>query len=210
MKILPQALQGLLDLLSQLPGLGPKSAERLIWYWLKVNPGAFERFLTQLQKFKTEIDFCPRCHFFRQASEPFCAICLDSSREKNLLCVVEDPFSIIKIEKSQCYRGLYHVLGGVINLPAGITPDRLNLGSLKERIQNEPIDEVILVFNSDWEGESTAIFVSQQIQGMKKLKVTRLAQGVPMGVGVTYLDDRTLRKAFENRVLLNYQENLYS
>lgn len=197
---LPRSIQNLITEVSRLPGIGSKSAERLVFYLLR-TPEDFSKSLgNSILNLKKNIQVCQNC--FNIAEGKLCPVCLDKTRDKSQICVVEDPLDLLAVEKSG-YRGLYHVLGGSISPIEGITPDKLTIKELIERIKKDKnVKEIILATNPDLEGESTAVYLSKLIKPLNnapRLKITRIARGVPVGGDLEYTDQSTLTRALEGR-----------
>ena len=193
------SLDKLVHELSRLPGVGPKSAQRLTHYLLK-NDQASKEIRQALLNVENNIRLCEQCFNYTDKPEGFCHICESSHRTPESLCVVEQPEDIIQIESSGGYHGFYHVLHGAISPLEGITPDKLKIKELMARIHSLKgvVQEVILAVDSDLEGDTTVLYINQQLQG-HDIKVTRLAQGIPLGSAIDYIDDRTLHRALSNR-----------
>jgi len=190
----PEAVGKLVDELRRLPGVGPRSAERIAIWLLqsaKADPLALA---SALAKAKDEVVACPVCGFFATAER--CAICSDPSRE-SVLCVVEQATDVLPLERSGAFKGRYHCLGGKLSPLDNVTPDDLRIGSLLRRIENEEVPEVILAPGSDVEGEATANYIASLLKG--KCHVTRIAQGLPAGGGLEHADALTLARALEGR-----------
>lgn len=190
----PQAVVELIGELKRLPGVGPRSAERIA-IWLLQHPKAGPTELSQaLLRAKSEVCGCPRCGFF--AIEGHCSVCDHPNRER-VLCVVEQATDVLPMERSGAFRGRYHCLGGKLSPLDNVTPEDLRIGSLLRRIDDERIEEVILALGSDVEGEATANYLAGLLQG--RCPVTRLAQGLPAGGGLEHADALTLARALEGR-----------
>jgi len=190
------AVQDLIDEFGQLPGIGPKSAQRLAFHILAADPAAVERLTQALIEVKRRVRFCDHCGNI--AEQPLCAICADPRRHPGTLCVVEEPKDVVAVERTREYRGLYHVLGGAIDPIAGIGPANLRIAELLERVAKGEVTEVILATNPNVEGEATATYIRTQLRG-KELSVSRLASGLPVGGDLEYADEVTLGRAFEGR-----------
>ncbi len=189
-------VQELIDELGRLPGIGPKSAQRIAFHLLKVTTEDAGRLARAITTVKERIRFCRRCFNVTEAEE--CDYCSDPRRDPSLVCVVEDPRDIVAVERTGEYRGRYHVLGGAINPLEGVGPDQLRVKELYARLGGEGIDEVILATNPNLEGEATAMYLSRQLKPLG-LKVTRLASGLPVGGDLEYADELTLGRALEGR-----------
>ena len=190
------ALSDLIDLFSKLPGLGPRSARRIVLYLLKNKERVIPNISEMLENLKTSAIFCKICGNIDTSSP--CNICSDKSRKSEKVCVVEDIGDLWVIEKSRAYNGRYHVLGGVLSAIDGIGPDELNLISLFQRVKNGEIEELIIATNATMEGQITAQFIADSCKN-DKLKITRLAQGMPIGGELDTLDYNTLSTAFDSR-----------
>lgn len=190
------AVQDLIDALGRLPGVGPKSAQRIAFHLLQADEADAKRLSDAIVRVKQTIRFCQRCGNISEQDE--CRICRDTRRDETLLCVVEEPRDVIAIEKTQEFRGRYHVLGGAISPIDGVGPDDLRIKDLVVRLGNEPIAEVIIATNPNLEGEATASYLSRLFQAME-IRVTRLASGLPVGGDLDYADEVTLGRAFAGR-----------
>jgi recombination protein RecR len=191
------ALEKLVHELSKLPGIGPKTAGRLAYYILKNRDHYPERLKEGLERVQAEVHDCPKCFNFTDAE--LCRYCTDSQRRNDLLCVVEDPSDIDRIESSRAFNGRYHVLHGALSPLEGIGPDQLKLKELVARIDALEIKEVILALDSDLEGDTTVLYISRLLQG-RSVRISRIAQGVPIGSDIDYIDERTMGRALQNRV----------
>ena len=190
------ALQDLIDALSRLPGIGPKSAQRIAFYVLS-RPKAEAKLLAQaLVDAKEKIRFCSCCGNLSQ--EELCQICRNPKRDQSVICVVEEANDVGAIERTRSYRGLYHVLGGAIDPINGIGPEQLRLRELLKRLGGSSVQEIIIATNPNIEGEATATYLSRTISPLG-LKVTRLASGLPVGGDLEYADEVTLGRALEGR-----------
>ena len=190
------ALSDLIDLFSKLPGLGPRSARRIVLYLLKNKERVIPNISEMLENLKTSAIFCKICGNIDTSSP--CSICSDKSRKSEKVCVVEDIGDLWAIEKSKAYNGHYHVLGGVLSAIDGVGPDDLNLSSLFNRISNGITDELILATNATTEGQITAQFIAENCKE-RKILITRLAQGMPIGGELDTIDYNTLSTAFDSR-----------
>lgn len=198
MNTYPDPIKRLIELLTKLPGLGPKSAERIVFYLLK-DTGTFSANLTSaVAELKKSVVTCQRCYNISTINP--CSLCADPKRDQGMICVVAEPPDVLAIEKTGEFHGLYHVLGGVLNPVENITPDRLTINQLVKRISNPPpkITEVIIATNPDLEGESTALYLARQLNGTP-VRVTRLAKGLPMGSDLEYADEITISSALKGR-----------
>lgn len=192
-------LDKLVHEIARLPGVGPKSAQRLTHYLLK-NPQFSKELRETLKLVEESIVLCDTCYNYTDNPEKVCRICNNSHRSTDVMCVVEQPEDIAQIEASGAYTGLYHVLHGAISPLEGITPEKLKIKELIDRLDQAepPITEVILAVDSDLEGDTTVLYLNQELS-QRPLKVTRLAQGIPMGSDIDYIDDRTLHRALSHR-----------
>ncbi len=187
----------LIDELGRLPGIGPKSAQRIAFHLLKVDRIDTDRLANAIVELKEKISFCERC--FNVSEEAECTICNDSRRDQHILCVVEEPKDISAIEKTGSFKGRYHVLLGVINPLEGIGPEQIKIRELALRVASEDITEVILCTNPNMEGETTASFIATKILKPFEITVTRLASGLPVGGDLEYADELTLGRALKGR-----------
>ena len=195
---LPSSLQKVINELSKLPGIGPKTAQRLAFYLLKKDNIDVSSLSQAISKVKDGIIFCSTCHNMGE-SDP-CFTCGDTKRDQTLICVVEEPLDAQAIDKSGLYGGVFHVLGGVLNPLEGIGPKDLNVDSLVSRVKQKPIKEIIIATNPSLEGETTALHLQKLLkQTSPEVKVTRIARGLPMGGDLEYADDITLIRALEGR-----------
>jgi recombination protein RecR len=193
-------VQDLIDELGRLPGVGPKSAQRIAFHVLAADPGDIRRLAAVLVEVKDTVTFCTTCG--NVAQETQCRICRDPRRDQSILCVVEEPKDIVAIERTREYRGRYHVLGGAISPIDGIGPDDLRIRELMARLADDTVTEIILATDPNTEGEATASYLARLLKPMG-LTVTRLASGLPVGGDLEYADEVTLGRAFEGRRLLD-------
>ncbi|HEV3136054.1 MAG TPA: recombination mediator RecR [Acidimicrobiia bacterium] len=189
-------VQSLVDELGRLPGIGPKSAQRIAFYLLKAAPEDAKRLARAVVEAKERVSWCRRC--FNFAEGELCVYCRDDRRDSNLLCVVEEPRDIVAVERTQEYRGRYHVLLGAISPIEGIGPDQLKVKELLARVNDEGVKEVILATNPNIEGEATAMYLARLLKPLG-LRVTRIASGLPVGGDLEYADEVTLGRALEGR-----------
>jgi recombination protein RecR len=190
------AVQDLIDELGRLPGVGPKSAQRIAFHLLAADPVDVRRLTSALTEVKEKVRFCRVCGNVSEQEE--CRVCRDPRRDLTVICVVEEPKDVVAIEKTREFRGRYHVLGGAISPIEGIGPDALRVRELLVRLQDGSVTELILATDPNLEGEATATYVARLVGGMG-LKVTRLASGLPVGGDLEYADEVTLGRAFEGR-----------
>jgi recombination protein RecR len=194
--MLPLSIKKLIDQFNKLPGIGPKTAERLAFYLLKKPQADLEEFAETLINAKKNLTTCSIC--LNVSSQDPCNICHDNARDRQTICVVTDSQNLQAIERTGEYQGVYHILGGVINQIEGFGPESLNIKQLLERIKKDGAKEVILGLNPDLEGESTALYLKKLLQPLG-LKITRLAKGLPSGSDIEYADEITLGSALKNR-----------
>jgi len=194
------AVQDLIDELGRLPGVGPKSAQRLAFHLLAADEADVRRLVSALTEVKARVRFCRVCGNVSEAEE--CRICRDPRRDRALVCVVEEPKDVVAVERTREFRGLYHVLGGAISPMDGIGPDDLRVRELMVRLADGTVTELILATDPNLEGEATATYLGRLVKPMG-LKVTRLASGLPVGGDLEYADEVTLGRAFEGRRLLD-------
>jgi recombination protein RecR len=194
----PVEIQRLIASLKRLPGIGPRSAERIAMALLQSRQDAATELAQALAEAVAGVGFCPRCGFFKGGDRP-CVICGNPERDASIVCVVEQSTDILSIERSGAFRGLYHVLGGKLSPLDDVHPENLRIDALLARLESESIAEVILAVGSDVEGEATAHYVSEALSGRPELKVTRLAQGLPAGGGLEHIDELTLHRALSGR-----------
>ena len=189
-------MQSLVDELGRLPGIGPKSAQRIAFYLLKAAPEDASRLARAVVEAKERVSWCRRC--FNFAEGELCVYCRDDRRDSSLLCVVEEPRDIVAVERTQEYRGRYHVLLGAISPIEGIGPEQLKVKELLARVNDEGVKEVILATNPNIEGEATAMYLARLLKPLG-LRVTRIASGLPVGGDLEYADEVTLGRALEGR-----------
>lgn len=196
MAILPESLNNLIEQFQKLPTIGRKSAERLAMSIVDEDIENVEAFSKSLMEVKERIHHCNICGNLTE--EETCKICRDFTRDEEYLCIVEDVRNLIAIEKSGAYRGKYHVLGGLISPSDDISPYKLNIDKLIERLDKEDIKEIILAISSTIEGETTILFISNLLKG-RDIKISKIAQGIPVGSQLEYFDQLTLERALEDR-----------
>ncbi|MBI4272920.1 recombination protein RecR [Candidatus Uhrbacteria bacterium] len=194
----PSTIQQLVDSFAKFPGIGEKSAQRFVFYLLRQPSQELIRFAKLIMNLPDAITVCRVCCNYSEKNP--CAYCVSSSREQSMICVVAYSHDVRALERTGAYRGLYHVLGGTLNILDGVTPDKLRIKELMERLRNanKKIQEIILGFNPDLEGESTALYLSKLIKPYD-LKITKLARGLPRGADIEYADDITLAEALKAR-----------
>ena len=193
------AIQDLIDELGRLPGIGPKSAQRIAFHIIQSEHVDTSRLVEVLRTVKEKVKFCKECG--NLSEEELCRICRDERRDKNVICVVEESKDVIAIEKTREFRGRYHVLGGAISPIDGIGPEQLRIKELLTRLQNADIEEVIIATDPNLEGEATATYLSRMLKPLG-IKISRLASGLPVGGDLEYADEVTLGRAFEGRKAL--------
>ena len=196
MVAIPEAVTRLVDELSRLPGIGPKTASRLAYYLLRAPVAQVDALGEAISTLRARITFCSQCFNITEADP--CPVCTDERRERNAVCVVEEPLDVLAIERTGEYRGLYHVLHGAISPVEGIGPDDLRIAELVGRARVAGVTEVILATNTSLEGEATAMYIQRQLLPLE-LRVTRLARGLPVGGDLEYADAITLARALEGR-----------
>jgi recombination protein RecR len=189
-------LQALIDELGRLPGVGPKSAQRIAFHLLKVAPEDAQRLAAAIVTMTEQTTLCSRC--YNVAEGGLCSVCADPTRDTGVLCVVEDPRDIVAVEKTREFRGRYHVLHGALNPLDGVGPEQLRVHELLARIDPESVTEVILCTNPNIEGETTAMYLARLLQPLS-VAVTRIASGLPVGGDLEYADELTLGRALEGR-----------
>jgi recombination protein RecR len=189
-------IQNLVDELGRLPGIGPKSAQRIAFYLLKAAPEDAKRLARSITEAKERVTWCRRC--FNFAEGELCAFCRDERRDPTVVCVVEEPRDIVAVERTQEFRGRYHVLLGAISPIEGVGPEQLRIKELLARIPEEGVVEVILATNPNIEGEATAMYLARLLKPLG-LRVTRIASGLPVGGDLEYADEVTLGRALEGR-----------
>jgi recombination protein RecR len=182
--------------LSKLPGIGKKTAQRLAIHILKSENQQVENLISSLRDLKEKIRFCSRC--FNLSEDELCSVCKSDKRDKSVLCVVEEASDVIAIEKTHEFKGLYHVLGGVLSPLTGITPESLHIKELLKRFENEEINEVILALNPDTEGEATSLYLAKLMKPFG-ITITRIARGLPIGGDLEFADEATIGRAILNR-----------
>ncbi len=196
--IYPQSITRLVDELGRLPGVGPKSAQRMAFHLLRADRQAVERLASAMLEARTRVHPCGQCGFFAEGEGALCAICRDGRRDRGILCVVEDAKDVAALEATHEFRGVYHVLGRALSPIDGVGPEALRLELLARRLEAGEVREVILATDPDVEGEATAMYLSHWLSG-RPVRVTRIARGLPMGGDLDYADALTLIRALEGR-----------
>lgn len=194
-RAIPASVTRLIDEFSRLPGIGPKTAARLTYYLLRTSDEHALALSEALRELKANTRFCSVCYNITEADP--CEICADEGRDAGLICVVEEPLDVIAIDRAVSYKGRYHVLHGAINPMEGVGPENLRIQELINRVENTPVREVILATNVGLEGDATAMYIHQRLRG--KVRLTRLARGLPVGGDLEYADSVTLAGALEGR-----------
>lgn len=201
MNLLPQSLEDVIETLGTLPGVGSRTAERYAYYLLRHDPAKAQALADALTKLHAGVTYCPITFMLIDADETVSPLYEDPLRDKTTIAVVAEPLDVIALEKTGVFKGTYHVLGGLVSPIDGVTPDQLHIRELIERIEKDAVKEIILATNASVEGESTALYIQQQLQG-SSVKVSRLARGLPVGADLEYADQITLSRALEGRQLL--------
>jgi recombination protein RecR len=196
--VIPKPLLEVIEALEQLPGVGPRTAERYAYYLLKADSSKAEDLAAALDSLHSGIKYCPKTFALISAELDLSPLYTDPRRDKRQVAVVADPFDIVALEKTGSFRGTYHVLGGLVSPIDNIGPEQLHIDELISRLDEDKVQELILATNASVEGESTALLISQKIGG-RKVRTTRLARGLPVGVDLEYADQITLRRALEGR-----------
>lgn len=196
--VLPEPLLELVEKLRQLPGVGPRTAERYTYYLLKSDSHKAGELAEAIQQLHSRISYCPKTFALIETGQELSPLYTDSRRDKRVVAVVADPFDIAALEKTGSFNGTYHVLGGLVSPIDGIGPEQLHIAELVKRIDEDKVKELILATNASVEGESTALLITQAV-GKRPVKITRLARGLPVGVDLEYADQITLARALEGR-----------
>lgn len=196
MPLVPEAVERLVTEFGRLPGIGPKTAQRLAFHCLRQPAEMTERLAVSLQRLHQEVRPCSRCFFIAEAE--LCSICGDPRRDESLLCVVEEPLDVVAVERSGEFRGLYHVLGGALSPMDGIGPDELRITELERRVAAGGVHEVVIATDPDVEGEATAFYLGERL-AVLGVTVSRLAHGLPAGADLEYADELTVARAFAGR-----------
>ncbi|MDO8591916.1 MAG: recombination mediator RecR [bacterium] len=198
---IPQSLAAVIEAFGQLPGVGPRTAERYAYYLLRNDPQKAHQLANSLGSLHSGVSYCPKTFALIESGQKLSPLYSDPRRNKQLVAVVADPFDIVALEKTNSYSGTYHVLGGLVSPMDGIGPEDLHISQLIKRVDEDKVKELILATNASVEGESTALLITQALQG-KKVMLTRLARGLPVGVDLEYADQITLTRALEGRQTL--------
>lgn len=196
--LLPEPIQRLIDALSRLPGVGPKTASRLTFHLLRGDASLADELSISFANLRKGTSTCRQCFNITTAGQDLCPICANSARDITLICVVEEPLDVVALERTGGYKGLYHVLGGALSPIEGVGPDDLKIAELLGRLQDGKVHEVIVATNPSMEGDATAMYLQQQV-APTGTRVTRLARGLPMGGDLEYADQSTLLRALAGR-----------
>ena len=200
----PKTLQNLIECFKRLPGIGEKTAERLALSVLEIDEDTINLFSNSLKDSKTKIRRCDKCN--NLSENELCEVCKDKNRNKQVLCVVEEPKNVILFEKLNIFDGYYHVLDGLISPIDGINPEDINLSSLLDRVKKDEIKEIILALKPSVEGETTSLYISKILEGTD-VKISKIAHGIPIGAEIDYVDSLTLEMALENRMDITNKES---
>jgi len=198
MQILPPALDELIEAFGALPGVGPRTAERYAYYILRNDTFTADKLSNALRNLHRGIGYCKKTFALVEAGKEYSDLYTNPSRDKTTIAVVAEPFDLVALEKTNEYKGTYHVLGGLISPIDGVGPEQLHIAELIQRTKEDEVTEIILATNAGVEGESTALYIQQQL-GESDIRVTRLARGLPVGVDLEYADQITLSRALEGR-----------
>lgn len=201
MSVLPPALTSLIEAFGNLPGVGPRTAERYAYYLVKRDQHVSGELASSLTALHQNIAYCQKTFALIPAGQSLSELYTDPKRDKQVVAIVADPFDIVALEKTGQFHGTYHVLGGLVSPIDGIGPEQLHIAQLIERIDEDEVQELILATNASVEGESTALYIQQQV-GDRPVKISRLARGLPIGVDLEYADQITLSRALEGRQAL--------
>jgi recombination protein RecR len=201
MSAIPKALVEVIESLSQLPGVGARTAERYAYYLLKTDPNKSGQIVGALEKLHQNVSYCPVTFALIDSSQQISPLYDDPERNRQVVAVVTDPFDIVALESLGSFKGTYHVLGGLISPIDNIGPEQLHINELVKRIDKDKVTELILATNASVESETTALYITQQL-GDRKITVSRLARGLPVGVDLEYADQITLARALEGRQLI--------
>ncbi len=206
MKILPDAVDSLIESFSLLPGVGQKTAERYAYYLIKNQEIDVQKIIKSLDDIKSQIKICPKTFCLISVNDDISPIYTSKNRNKQIIIIVAEPFDIVSIENTGLFKGTYHVLGGLLSPLDNIGPDSLHIKELLQRIEEDQVSEIILALSSSVEGESTSLYLQKQIlQKTNQIKITRLARGLPAGLDIEYADQITLSRALENRQVLDHE-----
>lgn len=201
MALVPPALEHLIEALGNLPGVGPRTAERYAYFLIRHDPSKATQLASALSGLHSGVKYCPRTFALIDASDDVSPLYDDPRRDKTVVAVVAEPFDVVALEKTGQFKGTYHVLGGLVSPIDGVGPESLHIAELLKRVKEDGVKELILATNASVEGESTALYIQQQL-GKTDVKVTKLARGLPIGVDLEYADQITLGRALEERQAL--------
>ena len=201
MSLLPRSLERLIEAFGNLPGVGSRTAERYAYYLVKHDPSKAKQIAESLERLHEGIRTCPKTFALLNSDEELSPLYTSSKRNKQIVAVVAEPLDIVALEKTNAFHGTYHVLGGLVSPIDNIGPEQLHIRELIQRVSDDMVQEIILATNASVEGESTALYIQQQLAGLG-VKITRLARGLPIGVDLEYADQITLGRALENRQTL--------
>ncbi|HZR18221.1 MAG TPA: recombination mediator RecR [Verrucomicrobiae bacterium] len=196
MAVLPEQISTLIGALSKLPGVGPRSAERLALYLVQAEAGSVKHLAETILQARERVRFCEICGAL--AERPVCDICADPRRDASLICLVERAVDILSVEKSGTFRGKYHVLGGKISPLNGVEPEDLRIAELEQRVTRENVKEIVIALGTDVEGDATGFYLAKRL-ARDGLRITRIAHGLPAGTGLEFADELTLSRALEGR-----------
>ena len=196
MAVLPEPISSLIGALSKLPGIGPRSAERIALHVVQAESGAVKQLAEAMVNARDRVRSCEVCGALTETSP--CALCQDPRRDGSLVCIVERPVNIISLEKSGTFRGQYHVLGGKLSPLNGVEPEDLRIGELERRLASKQIKEIVMALGTDVEGDATGYYLAKRL-AREGLKITRIAHGLPVGTGLEFADELTLSRALEGR-----------
>ena len=196
MAILPEPISSLIGALSKLPGIGPRSAERIALHLVQTESGAVKQLAEAIVSARDRVRCCEVCGALTEASP--CALCQDPRRDASLVCIVERPVDIISLEKSGTFRGQYHVLGGKLSPINGVEPDDLRIAELERRLASQQIKDIVMALGTDVEGDATGYYLAKRL-AQEGLRITRIAHGLPAGTGLEFADELTLSRALEGR-----------
>lgn len=202
MQLLPPALEKLIEALGNLPGVGPRTAERYAYFLVRREPAKAEQLAAALTSLHAGVKYCPKTFALIASDQDVSPLYSDPRRNKQLVAVVAEPLDIVALEKTNGFHGTYHVLGGLVSPIDGVGPEQLHIAELVQRIDEDKVEEIILATNASVEGESTALYIQQQIGPDRTVKISRLARGLPVGVDLEYADQITLGRALEGRQTL--------
>lgn len=202
MTILPPALTDVIEALGKLPGVGPRTAERYAYFLMKSDQSKAHGLAEALDALHDGVGICKKTFALVPAGQELSDLYTDPRRDKTVVAVVAEPFDIVALEKTNEFHGTYHVLGGLVSPIDGVGPEQLHIAELVKRIDEDDVEEIILATNASVEGESTALYIQQQIGPERKVRITRLARGLPIGVDLEYADQITLSRALEGRQLV--------